>query len=107
MRLAVIEPATIRSAPRDAATRRKRLRAEPQAYHEGRVNVGLWVPTTAIFVLLAPFAILLTPLLYLAPRDMRPDPFRTVTTLGALLLALSGTVLEVDSPDARVRLRFF
>jgi hypothetical protein len=117
MRPAIIEPALMehtevvpapnRGLERRSERRPQRRRADPRLHDEGRVDVGLWIPTTAIFVLLAPFALLLTPLLYFAPRDMRPDPFRTVLTLGTLLLALTGTVVEVDTPDARVRLRFF
>lgn len=100
-------PAEVVATPRRAAARRAKRRADPRTRHESRVNVGLWIPTTAIFVLLAPFALVLTPFLYLAPRHMRPDPFRTMLTLGTLLLALTGTVVEVDTPDARVSLRFF
>jgi hypothetical protein len=70
-------------------------------------RVSLWLPTTAIFALLAPFALALLPFLYLAPRRILPDPAAALVGVGRLLLSLSGTHVEVDTPDARVRLRFF
>lgn len=74
---------------------------QPPAQH-----VSLWLPTSVIFVLLAPFAVLLTPLLFLAPRAYRPSP-AAVVVLGEALLSLSGTHIEVDTPAARVRLHLF
>jgi hypothetical protein len=73
----------------------------------GPFRMTLWLPTTAIFLLLAPFALLTLPLLYLAPRDIVPRPAATLAAIGGLLLSLGGTSVEVDSPDARIRLRLF
>ena len=87
---------------------------------EKRTVVRLWLPLTPLWILLAPFALLLAPLLWLAP-PLLPDrrgaglvraaiavrPFRTAFALGAVLLALSGTTVEVDTPDALVRIRIF
>ncbi|MGZ3315519.1 MAG: hypothetical protein ACXU8Q_15225, partial [Caulobacteraceae bacterium] len=70
----------------------------PQAPGHRRVVVRLWLPLTLIFLLLAPFALLLSPLLYWAPRGYRERPFATVLGVGALLLSLGGTVVEVDTP---------
>ncbi len=72
-----------------------------------RVVVRLWLPLTLLFLLLAPFAILLSPLIWLAPRPYRDRPFATVIGLGVLLLSLGGTTVEVDAPDALVRIRIF
>jgi hypothetical protein len=72
-----------------------------------RTVLTLWLPLTPLWVLLAPFALLLTPLLYLAPERDRVPPFRTITTLGAVLVTMSGTKVDVDTPDARVRIRIF
>lgn len=85
-----------------------------------RTVVRLWLPLTPLWILLAPFALLLAPLLLLAPQLM-PDragaravraslavrPYRTAFALGAVLIALSGTVVDVDTPDALVRIRIF
>ena len=107
----IVDPADVRpgdrrqgaSAGRPAYRRRQAERAD----RRGPVNIGLWIPTTVIFALLAPFALLATPFLYLAPRDIIPDPPRAVFGLGAVLFSLSGTVVDVDTPDARIRLHLF
>lgn len=106
---AAIEPSDIVQGPRAAFPRRRRRphRASAGTCDGGPVNVALWIPTTLIFALLAPFATLLTPLLYLAPRDVIPNPAHTVATLGVVLLSMGGTVVEVDAPDCRIRLRLF
>ena len=85
-----------------------------------RTVVRLWLPLTPLWVLLAPFALLLAPLLLFVP-PLLPDrpgakavrtalavrPYRTAFALGAVLFALSGTVVDVDTPDAVVRIRIF
>ncbi|HZZ33211.1 MAG TPA: hypothetical protein VFE10_14595 [Phenylobacterium sp.] len=73
----------------------------------GRVVVRLWLPMTAIFLLLAPFAILAIPFLYLAPLLRRLNCAAAVFTLGRALLALGGTDIDVRTPDAVVRLKIF
>jgi hypothetical protein len=88
-------------------------RAVSQPYHPApaaprrRTVVRLWLPATLIFLLLAPFALLLSPLLYLAPPPYGLRPFATVLGFGQVLLSLGGTVVEVDAPDALVRIRLF
>jgi hypothetical protein len=72
-----------------------------------RTVVRLWLPMTAIFLLLSPFAILLSPLIYFAPPPYGYRPFATVWGIGALLLSLGGTVVDVDTPDALVRIKIF
>ena len=87
---------------------------------EKRTVVRLWLPLTPLWIILAPFALLLAPLLLLAPRLLpsRPEaqavraslavrPYRTAFALGAVLIAMSGTVVDVDTPDALIRIRIF
>jgi len=62
-------------------------------------------PLTPLFLLLAPFALLLAPLLWFAPRPYGARPLATVLGLGGLLLSLGGTDIDIDSPDARVRIK--
>jgi hypothetical protein len=88
-------------------TRQVGVRPEAQARPPRRVVVRLWLPMTPIFLLLAPFAMLLIPLLYLAPPLRRMNCAAAVFILGDALLALSGTVVDVDTPDALVRIRIF
>jgi hypothetical protein len=78
----------------------------PQAAPEHRTVIRLWLPATLLFVLLAPFAILLAPLLYFVPR-VCPRPFASVFAIGRVLLAVSGVDVDVDTPEARVRIRLF
>jgi len=56
---------------------------------------------------LSPFALLLAPILALVPQTRGVPPFRTVFALGGALLALSGTVVDVTSRDALIRIRIF
>jgi hypothetical protein len=66
------------------ARRRELAAMQARAHHvrrrdaapAGPTRISLWLPTTAIFSLLAPFALLLLPLLYLAPRRGIPRPPR-------------------------------
>jgi hypothetical protein len=70
-----------------------------------RTVVRLWLPLTPLLWLFAPFVLLLAPLGYLVPRRLRPDPFFAAFGLGELLLALGGTDILVDTPDAYVRIK--
>jgi hypothetical protein len=73
-----------------------------------RVVVRFWLPVTALFWLLAPFPLLLAPLAYLAPAPFRPqNPYAAVLAVGRVLTSLGGTVVDVDTPDALVRIRLF
>jgi len=72
-----------------------------------RTVVRLWLPMTAIFLLLSPFAILLAPLIYFAPPPYGYRPFATVMGVGRLLMSLGGTVVDIDTPDALVRIKIF
>lgn len=71
----------------------------------GPARVSLWLPVTPFFWLLSPFAFLLAPLLLLAPPMWRVNPYLAVFTLGRVLTSLSGTEVDVDTHDARIRLR--
>jgi hypothetical protein len=71
-----------------------------------RVAVRLWLPLTPLLWLLSPLPLVFAPLVWLAPARMRPaHPYLAVIVLGRLLLSLSGTVVDVDTPDALVRIR--
>jgi len=98
----------LRSAVREArdgrSPRRRPSRATPAA---GRTVVRLWLPLTPLWILLAPFAVLAAPLLTLVPVTRGVSPFRAVFALGATLIALSGTEIDVDAQGALVRIRIF
>jgi hypothetical protein len=86
-------PATIPPAPAPAAERSK------------RTVVRLWLPLTPLWVILAPFALALCPLLLFAPHTRGLNPYRVALALGGTLFALSGTYVDVESPDAVVLIR--
>ena len=69
--------------------------------------VRLWLPLTAFFLLLAPFGLILAPLLCLHPMLRGASPWAIASRLGALLLSLGGTRVEVNSPAVLVRIRIF
>ncbi len=70
-----------------------------------RAQVRLWLPLTPLFVLLAPFALLLALLAFLPARLAGVNAFEVALRLGALLMALSGTHVEVEAVDASVRIK--
>ena len=72
-----------------------------------RTVVRLWLPLTLLWLILSPFAILFAPLLTLAPQTRGVRPFRAAFAIGATLLALSGTEVDVETPDALVRIRLY
>ena len=83
------------------------VRVHPPAPPRKRTAIRLWLPLTPVWILLAPFAILFAPVLMFIPSTRGLPPYRTAFTFGAALLALSGTVIDVDARDALVRLRIF
>ena len=74
-----------------------------------RMVVRLWLPLTPLFLILSPFALLLAalawPFLRLVPSAWRVNPFAAALGLGRLLTSLGGTVVDVDTADALVRIR--
>lgn len=70
-----------------------------------RTVVRLWLPLTPLWILLAPFALALAPLVLLVPACRHLSPYRAAWDLGAVLLGLSGTSIDVDAHDALVRIR--
>lgn len=85
----------------------RRWSARSLARGAPRRSLRLWLPVTPIAVILAPFALLAIPILQLALARRGLSPWRTVLGFGALLAALSGTIVEVDSPAAQIRIRIF
>jgi hypothetical protein len=82
------------------ATRARGVRVEGPR----RTRIRLWLPLTPLFWLLAPLAILLAPLLLLAPPLGRANPYRTVVAIGRVLTSMGGTLIDVDTHDARIRI---
>ena len=70
-------------------------------------RIGLWLPLTPLFWLLSPLAVLLAPLLVLASPLRGLNPYAAVAALGRVLISLGGTVVDVDTHDAHIRIRIF
>ena len=105
--------ATRAQVHRDIARRQadKTVRLYPKpanAPGHRRVVIRLWLPLSLLFLLLAPFALLLSPLGYFAPPPYRSrNPILAALIIGRLLMSLGGTEVDVDTPDARVHIRIF
>ena len=89
-------------APPARLTAHRQQPAKPK-----RTVVRLWLPLTPLWVLLSPFAIVFCPLLLLAPDLRGMNPLRAALAIGGALFALSGTLVDVDTPDALVRIRIY
>jgi len=87
--------------------RRHRRRPEPRPAATGTTRIRLWLPLTPLFWMLSPFAILFSPLICLAPPLWGVNPYVAAVGLGRVLIALGGTDIDVDTPDARVRITIF
>jgi hypothetical protein len=90
-----------------APTWRRSGRLRPLRASRGRTVVRLWLPLTPLFALLSPFALIAAPLLDLHPAGRRARPIRNLWALGTVLLSLSGTLIDIDTPRARVSIRIF
>jgi hypothetical protein len=103
-----LQPVTERprqlEAMRRRAVRVRRMNAA-RPVPTGRTRVRLWLPLTPLFWVLAPFAILLAPLILLAPPLWRMNPYEAAYAVGRVLLALGGTDIDIDTPEARVRIQ--
>ncbi|HXC57395.1 MAG TPA: hypothetical protein VNU97_18995 [Rhizomicrobium sp.] len=71
----------------------------PRRMHRG---IRLWVPLFLVWLLLAPFVLVLLPVYFVVCAVVDIAPFRTLGTIFAVLGSLNGTHVEVDSPAASV-----
>jgi len=65
----------------------------------------LWIPFLLVWVLLLPFVILLTPVLFVACLFLRIDPIQAVLACLEVFIALRGIRVEVEDPSGPVRIR--
>lgn len=63
-------------------------------------HLRLWIPLFLLWVLLLPFAVVLLPALFIVCAVADVDPVAAVSTVMGLVAGLSGTHIEVDTPDA-------
>lgn len=72
------------------------------AVRSPKASFRLWAPLFLIWLLLAPIALVLAPFAFLARAAMGRNPVRASASAFAILTALSGLRIEVDSPTAKV-----
>jgi len=70
-----------------------------------RARIGFWAPLFLLWLLLAPAAVVLSPLLIVMCLAWRVDPARAAGALAGVLCGLSGVRVEVESPGTRVQVR--
>ena len=70
-----------------------------------RARVRLWLPLSALFVLLSPFALLLALIAFLPASLFGVNSLAVAYRLGVLLMSISGTLVEVEAADASVRIK--
>lgn len=69
---------------------------------EVRRGIRLWVPLFLIWLLLLPFLLVLLPVYFVVCAVVDIDPFKTLGAFVAVLGNLTGTHVEVASPQASV-----
>jgi hypothetical protein len=68
-------------------------------------NFTLWLPLLLVWVVLAPFAVLILPLAAILLAAKRIDPAKAFTAIIVLLCSLSGMLIEVQSPKSSFLVR--
>lgn len=68
-------------------------------------NFCLRLPLILVWILLLPFALIIVPVVAAVMIAKGVDVGKGLVALVALLCALSGTLIEVESPDASVLVR--
>jgi hypothetical protein len=72
-----------------------------------RVKLWLPLPLSVLWVLLAPFAMVLSLFAWAAPPRYRVNGPRAAIAIGATLFALSGTLIEVRCDEADIFILIF
>jgi hypothetical protein len=72
------------------------------AYDAPQTRIWLPLPLSVLWVVLAPFALLLSLFAWVAPSPYRINGPLAAATVGAFLFSLSGTVVEVRNPRADI-----
>jgi len=72
-----------------------------------RRALRLWLPVTPLAALLSPLALVAVAVLQPILRRRGLSPWRIALSLGALLIALSGTLVEIETRAVRIRIAIF
>lgn len=79
--------------------------ARSEAHVRRQRRLSLWLPLTPLALLLATPAMALAPLIRIDRRWRGAPASRIAWAIGTLLLSLSGTSIEIETPRLRLRLR--
>jgi len=71
----------------------------------GGGHFSLWLPLFLIWIVLAPIALVTLPFFALLLAVKRIDPAKVIFAIIGALCSLSGTVIEVESPESKVLVR--
>jgi hypothetical protein len=71
------------------------------------LRLRLWLPVSLLFLLLAPLAVASLPLLWLVAPLGRRNWAPALFSIGAAMLALHGTRIEIRAPDVNLSLELF
>lgn len=83
-----------------------RWRTVPRVRKPGpRRDINLWLPLTPLLILLSPLLLLAAGIAVFLPRPLGGNPAMVVLGVGRMLMALSGTEVEVDSRAANVHVK--
>ena len=74
---------------------------------EGRVRkpLRLWFPLTALLILFSPLLLLVLAVAIFLPRPIGMNPITLMLGVGRVLMALSGTEVEVQSDNRPVNIK--
>lgn len=92
-------------AMRERAERTARRWNGARAPAGRRTKVRLWLPLTALLLVLSPFAMLLALLAFVPAAIFGMNSFVVALRLGGVLMAIGGTLVEVQAADADVRIK--
>ena len=95
------------AAMRERAVRLRWRTAKTPRPKVERRTVRLWLPVTPFLILLSPLLLLGLGIAVFLPRPIGVNPAHVVLGVGRMLLALSGTQVEVENDTASVHLKFF
>jgi len=68
-------------------------------------RIRLWLPLFLVWLLLVILGLLLSPLILIACLIVRLNPLRVIWSLISVFVAMAGTHIEVQAPDAVILVR--
>jgi hypothetical protein len=81
------------------------LIAVVQIEPRGGRRIRLWLPLFLVWLLLVVLGVLLSPLILIGCLIVRLNPFQVIWSLIRVFVAMAGTHIEVQAPEATVLVR--